>query len=507
MRFIPKQFYFPALFLFLCIITYQCTTIAHTSKHYVDKNASGQNNGTSWANAWESFSAINWGSIKPGDIIYVSGGTDSTVYNERLNVQTSGTAGNWITIRNSYEARHNGRVIIDGNNSINDLILIGSSSYQPYYIYVKGFEVRRSSADAVRVIYAVHNITLDSLVIYDNAGGCIMVTGDGNGQGSELLPTGRIENLTIKNCYAETNTHAGGLRADVVYVQGAYHTIIDHNFLRVRDTDQQWHNDPLQGLYTEGWRITNNYFIGDSSAAVMGNILGACDNPNDGADSVIWYNNFWYVLGNWVPGANDGTVFTLRWYNVSGYGFPPAVAIHNTVVSCGPNYTALGIEYPLNYAANNIFAAYGNGVGDYKNLLSNASGTTLPVNIFDTNLYYREWGGIGYYGSFGGNVTSGTPSSWTSWTNTYGGNGINVDPDFVYDMSNSRQADLESYTVDDFRNGLTPTIAPNLNANSPAINHGKNIQTLIESMGLEWVDIEGNPRDSSPDIGAYEYAK
>ena len=42
MRFIPKQFYSSALFLFLCIITtYQCTTIAHTSKHYVDKNAYG----------------------------------------------------------------------------------------------------------------------------------------------------------------------------------------------------------------------------------------------------------------------------------------------------------------------------------------------------------------------------------------------------------------------------------------------------------------------------------
>ena len=91
MRFIPKQFYFSALFIFVCIITYQCTTIAHTSKHYVDKNASGQNNGTSWRNAWESFSDIEWDQIQPGDTIFISGGKDSTIYYETLAPKCRGT--------------------------------------------------------------------------------------------------------------------------------------------------------------------------------------------------------------------------------------------------------------------------------------------------------------------------------------------------------------------------------------------------------------------------------
>jgi len=72
MRSIPRLNYLSIIFLFLCTITYP-------SNHYVDKNASGQNNGTSWANAWQSFSAINWGSIQPGDFVFISGGTESTI--------------------------------------------------------------------------------------------------------------------------------------------------------------------------------------------------------------------------------------------------------------------------------------------------------------------------------------------------------------------------------------------------------------------------------------------
>ena len=87
---------------------------AYGTNHYVDKNANGLNNGTSWATAWNSFSSINWSSIQPGDVIYISGGTDSTVYNETLDIQKSGTAGHLITIRRGQSSGHNGRAVIMG---------------------------------------------------------------------------------------------------------------------------------------------------------------------------------------------------------------------------------------------------------------------------------------------------------------------------------------------------------------------------------------------------------
>ncbi|MCK7528674.1 MAG: hypothetical protein MZV64_69515 [Ignavibacteriales bacterium] len=70
----------------MLILAILINNIAYPSNYYVNKNASGQNNGTSWANAWESFSAINWSSINPGDVVYISGGSDSTFYYEELEI-------------------------------------------------------------------------------------------------------------------------------------------------------------------------------------------------------------------------------------------------------------------------------------------------------------------------------------------------------------------------------------------------------------------------------------
>lgn len=65
---------------------------------YVDNTASGSNNGTSWANAWESLADISWGSISAGDNIYISGGSTFKTYAETLTPTCKGTAVNYITI-------------------------------------------------------------------------------------------------------------------------------------------------------------------------------------------------------------------------------------------------------------------------------------------------------------------------------------------------------------------------------------------------------------------------
>ena len=139
MRSILRLSYLSVFFLFFSFSV-------NATNHYVDKNAtSGGNNGTSWANAWESFAAINWGSIEPGDIIYISGGSDSKVYYEQLYVgNVQGTAANPITIKNSYDAGHNGRVIIDGGDGARNCIIIGNSDgYSTDYFTFSGLELTR----------------------------------------------------------------------------------------------------------------------------------------------------------------------------------------------------------------------------------------------------------------------------------------------------------------------------------------------------------------------------
>ncbi len=104
-------------FLIIVLSTY---SVAFGANWYVDNQATGTNNGTSWANAWTSFAKIVWGAtgVKAGDTLYISGGSSSQTYNERISPKISGTAGMPITIQVGQDYGHNGKVIIDLNYDI-----------------------------------------------------------------------------------------------------------------------------------------------------------------------------------------------------------------------------------------------------------------------------------------------------------------------------------------------------------------------------------------------------
>ncbi len=91
---------------------------------YVDKDATGANNGTSWTNAWKTFSAITWGTggVQAGHTLYISGGSTSKTYTVAthgvLAPAASGISDtNRITIKVGQESPHNGQVIIDGGGT------------------------------------------------------------------------------------------------------------------------------------------------------------------------------------------------------------------------------------------------------------------------------------------------------------------------------------------------------------------------------------------------------
>ena len=495
-------------FFFFLVISFFAYSTSNAANHYVDKNSNGNNNGTSWANAWESFSDIEWNQIQPGDIIYISGGPDSTMYYERLFIgDVQGTADNPITIRNSWESGHNGRVIIDGQNKTRrEGIYLGeggSGGYRTDYITFKGIEIRDHTINIW-----VHNgnmvdLVFDSLLISDWTFAGIFTQGLTNNHES-------INGVTIQNCDLISGTENS---ADALQFNSSSNHIIRNNFIHMRNS--QWDNDHVDGmlaLWSAGFRVYNNICVLDSNAQGQPYILRARADATD-EDSVIVYNNLWYQGGIWNSNEYNWTTnFYIR-YNEEGYERPPMYVAHNTIITWGP--TVQGVHFETGATLeNNIIAAFGDGVqgprpggGNYQ-YLSQIRGNQ-PVDSIKQCLIWREWGD-GYSpakmltGYFTGNGTGIEKPSWSQWVNTLGGTGINSDPLFVEDFS-GRHSDQANMTGE-------------LQSGSPCRNAGNDIQDIVENkLGLDWVGIGvRNPdglgvlpgtilRDSTPDIGAYQY--
>ena len=412
---------------------------------------------------------------------------DLTIYYEQLTVDKNGTAANPITIIAGKYAPvntgHNGRVIIDGGGTRDQSIYVPDRKY----VIIKGFECRQATSGVyVEGNVRVSNIVLDSLNIYDfydQAG--VFLNGD--------QTTYSVDSVTIRNCRIVTPLLVAG-QTDCIYIQGAQRTVIHNNYIRNLNQDPLAHNDALQAYHSNGFVIYNNVLINDSVYSPEGGgmpiILGS-----EGNNPVVIYNNFIYMGGAWFAQANMGAALCLRWYD--RFPMPPTYVINNTIVVNGPRVRGFWWEYGANLAVNNIIAmwcppAYRNlnwmanlDVGSY-----NASGGPANVDNIRQNLFWKMDLDIGFTGQYSGNGHTGGVSGWTNWVSYYGGTGVKGDPLFLKNIG---------YEPD--QGALNGELQPG----SPAINAGENVQALIESFGLPWADINGNPRDNTPTIGAYEY--
>jgi hypothetical protein len=106
---------------------------------YVDTVAKGTADGASWKNCW-SLANVNWPYVKPGDTIYLSGGT----YDHMLLLKTSGDELRGpVTIKASQETGHNGKIILDGGIYIDAKYVTIDGAKDDNYAAVIGNDIRK----------------------------------------------------------------------------------------------------------------------------------------------------------------------------------------------------------------------------------------------------------------------------------------------------------------------------------------------------------------------------
>jgi len=359
-------------FLLLIFLLEGLVTIMFPANHYIDKNASGNNNGTSWINAWENFSDIIWDNINPGDTIFISGGIDSTIYNEQFDISVSGTAGNLIVFTQGVDTGHSGKVIIDGMKSFFNVIKITGEEY----IVVSNLNLRNSD-DIVLRIRNSQNILIENCAIHSTTRSGIQIMNS--------------ENITIKRSTITTDTLITN-QTDGIYSQNNIGNIYEENYIVISNRDPNGHDDGIQSYKDYSLIIRNNYIEQNNSKT--SNAQGIYITTPLGTDTTRMYNNIF----NATLSSSNGITFN----GVSGNTSARVQIIGNTVYgeNLWSQYRIIGTIDPI--IKNNIgYSVNGDGI-----LIMNDVSFSDASNI-DNNI----WKSIDNEPIY----IDGSEESWTSW--------------------------------------------------------------------------------------------
>ncbi|MBN2214041.1 MAG: T9SS type A sorting domain-containing protein [Bacteroidales bacterium] len=406
---------------------------AHATSWYVDNTATGAGNGTSWADAWQSFADINWGAVNPGDVIFISGGSAEKTYNEQLSVDASGSEGNPITIKVGQDAGHNGKVIITNDdagiggglgiriNLMSHITMDGNVNGE------KKILVHHCAGAGIHLYYS-HHIRLTYLDIYHNGGeadwrnsGVIVHVNE------YLEPKPMIE---ISHCYISSNWQ-DGISLFGPPAPGFGYAEIHHNeILPVDDGIEtgmggvDFYNNHIHTRVYEGglghtdgiafngaeyYRVFNNRFHGFKGGTAYINFepfYNPGGNPASRPGNQVYiYNNIMYEEET-VPLGRVPAYHTFRINNPYRGSCPDglydeddAKLLFNHIVEMG----YLGVDY---FITDNFF-----GLNDYSEMILDPFYEDQKESIFNILDCYRTVGSSLSGIELGGNDLSTTSLS------------------------------------------------------------------------------------------------
>lgn len=222
---------------------------------YVDSAIGSSGNGQSWGTAWKALSNIVWGSIQPGDTIYLSGGK---TYSGALVIGASGSAGLPITITRGVDSGHDGTPILDG----------GDTSGVEY-----GIDNGRSGTARNYIVVSrltVQNYYFAAVGIRNTTAGCVLEDCDihsGSASASPRCIDVRTNTgITLRGNRITTVASTAG-QTDGIYSQGNVNYLYEDNTVTISNTDNTGHSDALQSTNDGNGTVRNNTFISPTAGA------------------------------------------------------------------------------------------------------------------------------------------------------------------------------------------------------------------------------------------------
>lgn len=227
---------------------------------YVDRDAGGNDDGTSWTNASPTLAGLTWASIFAGDTVYISGGADSTTYSY-TDLTNKGVEAGTVVITGGWETNHDGGVYFNETDTTKLRTLFLSNTNNVKFVNLNFYSSPQFLAPTGYYnvqIYSSHYVTFD-------------------------------------NCHIWTDGHT-----NPVFITFSHHISLTNNTIDVESNSYPHDQDPIQ-IYngTGGHTITGNTIIMRSTYtgadayhrdAIQMNNEGSTDNYQ-----TVIANNFIYM--------------------------------------------------------------------------------------------------------------------------------------------------------------------------------------------------------------------
>jgi hypothetical protein len=492
-----------SLFLFISINAQDGVT-----RFFVDNTATGSNNGTSWANAWETFGAIDWTDLSDADTIYISGGSgDSLVYAMYTTVDPdpdiSFTAP--IVICPSWENAHNGKVVFTTtNNTQLHLLLVRGLSGVKFTGLT--FMDLRDGLSVVNGLVAFGDLSNE----FDPVTGRIHI------DNCRFIGNGGVGNLNfechdtviVSNSISEYLENDWVNEADpLTFTSGGGYILIEGNTIIQRNTNvgTDAHRDMVQFNLDNGAGenmdivIRNNFILQDGDSASSWNAF--VYNSVSAIDTLKWYiyNN---IMVSNTTGSNIGGLFIYNSRDSTDGGTQSSNnwIFNNTIIIADDGS---GASMPLGVGNNSYYKT------DTVFVQNNLIIVDAPISMycrypsFFGQDYYRRIDYNGYY-EYGGMTDpfytgEGFGSySYAQWK----------DP---ANFSTSDQYDDNTITGNSTAVSFTNKFGENITDyyTTTGRDLGVNIGSAYPYLLAKFPDIEndilGNPRSGTWDIGCLEY--